>query len=360
MATQYNELKKNRSLAPSGNFIKELDKMKPQIAAALPRHLNADRMSRIALTEFRKNPKLGECNVTSVLGSIVTLSQLGLEPGIMGQAFLVPYKGICQPIPGWQGIVDLVSRTGRATVWTGAVFDGDEFDYALGDRPFIVHRPGDNHGEEEDQITHFYSVGRVNGAEWPVIEVWTTRRVMRHRNKHNKVGDKHYSYGNWEMYGRKVPLLQVCKYMPKSVELQKALDMEGAANEGRPVPSILDGDFTDLTGQGAGNATGNATGEDNGNGKSASNAKLASETGNEKKPSETQAHDYGDGAGESGFEPMNFSEAFKAIIDAKTVDDLDVIRSRTNHLPEQKRKNISASIENKMNALEAGAGASME
>lgn len=216
---------------------------KAQLAAALPKHLNPDRMARLALTAFSQNKELQKCDPKSVFSSIIVLSQLGLEPGIDGQGYLVPYKGVCTPIPGWRGYVDLVSRSGRATVWTGAVFDGDEFDYALGDAPFIKHKPGDEN--DESKLTHVYAVGRVKGAELPVIEVWTKAKVIKHRDKYNKVGSRHYSYSNLEMYARKVVLLQVIKYMPKSVELQTAMDVDLAAAEGKTT-DYINGDFVTL------------------------------------------------------------------------------------------------------------------
>lgn len=207
-----------------------LEKHKGQFAAALPKHLNPDRMIRLALTAFNSNRALQNCDMNSIAASIVMASQLGLEIGVAGQAFLVPYKGKCQCIPGWQGFVDLVSRSGRATVWTGAVFEGDEFDFALGDSPFVRHRPG---GEDDpSKLICVYSVGRVNGSQWPVIEVWPIAKVRRHFNKNNKVGDAHYANGNWEMYARKIPLLQVIKYMPKSIELTNALMAEQAYETG--------------------------------------------------------------------------------------------------------------------------------
>ncbi|HEY0684700.1 MAG TPA: recombinase RecT [Steroidobacter sp.] len=220
------------------NFPAMLETFKGEIARALPSHLTADRMMRIALTEFRKNPKLGQCDPRSVFAAIIMSSQLGLEPGILGQSYLVPYKTECQLIPGWQGFVDLVSRTGRATCWTGAVYRGDQFDYALGDRPFITHRPGDDVSQHPDNLRYLYAVGRVKGAEWPVIEVWSAEKVIKHRNYFNKVGDRHYSFEHFEMYGRKVPLLQVIKYMPKSVELQRAQDLEYASQRGSQLIDI--------------------------------------------------------------------------------------------------------------------------
>src|SRR6185312_6020988 len=218
-------------------FPELLDRMKPEIARALPKHLNPDRMCRIALTEFRKAPKLGECNLRTVFGAIITLAQLGLEPGVLGQSYLIPYGKECQGIPGWQGLADLVSLAGRASVWTGAVYEGDAFDYAYGDRPFITHKPDENRDEAPgpEKLTHCYAVGRIKGAEWPIIEVWAVAKIRKHRDRFNKVGPRHYSFQHFEMYGRKVALLQLIKYMPKSVELQTAVDLENAAQAGQTI-----------------------------------------------------------------------------------------------------------------------------
>lgn len=218
---------------PLKAFNSFMDKFKPQMALALPKHLNPDRMTRLALTAFSTNRALQDCTHQSIAASIMTASQLGLEIGVNGQAYLIPYKGTCTFVPGWKGLVDLVNRAGRSTVWTGAVHEGDEFDYALGDSPFVKHRPGDE--SDPAKITHVYAVGRVNGSQWPVIEVWPIKRVWKHRDKMNKMGSKHYSFANPEMYARKIPLLQVLKYMPSSIELTNAIAASNAAERGHGV-----------------------------------------------------------------------------------------------------------------------------
>lgn len=221
-------------IAKRESFPTMLEQMKPQIAAALPKHLNADRMARIALTEFRKNKDLGNCDPITVVAAVVIAAQLGLEPGVMGQAYLVPFGKTCTLIPGWQGYVDLVSRAGRASVWTGAVQSGDSFSYRYGSSPHIEHEPGDK-SDDDSPFTFVYAVGRIKGAEWPVIEVWSRAKVERHLRRYNKVGERHYAKqneNNLEMYGRKVALLQVLKYMPKSVELQMAASLDSAAETG--------------------------------------------------------------------------------------------------------------------------------
>jgi recombination protein RecT len=218
-----------------------LDRLKPQMALALPKHLNADRMSRLALTAFSSNPALQNCSFQSIAASIMTAAQLGLEPGVNGHGYLIPYKNTCTFVPGWKGLVDLVARAGRATVWTGAVFQGDDFDYQLGDSPYVKHKP--NEAGEEGDFTHVYAVGRVNGSPMPVVEVWSRAKVLKHLKQFNKVGDRHYakaSENNLQMFGRKVALLQVLKYMPSSVELSRAIEVSQAADEGKGM--VLSGD----------------------------------------------------------------------------------------------------------------------
>jgi recombination protein RecT len=230
---------KTRPAAPSRqDFPALLERFKPEISRALPRHLNADRMCRIALTTFRKNPALGRCDPLSVFAAVIQSAQLGLEPDTLGRSYLIPYGKECQFVPGWKGLTDLVNRAGQATVWTGAVFDGDAFEFALGDSPFIRHQPA---GESDpDKLTHVYAVGRVKGAEWPVIEVWPIARVRKHRDRYNKVGNRHYSHQNWEMYARKVVLLQVIKYMPASADLAAAISLNDAAEIGQQNLTVQD------------------------------------------------------------------------------------------------------------------------
>ena len=222
--------------SPAKSLSTFLDKYKGQIANALPKHITADRMVRLTMTAFSQNPALQKCDLHTIFGSVVVAAQLGLEIGVGGQGYLVPYGTKATFVPGWQGLVDLVSRAGRATVWTGAVYVGDEFDWALGDRPFIKHRPGAG-GDSYRDITHVYAVGRVNGSEYPVLEVWSMDRVVKHLNKFNKVGGRHYALEkngqNMEMYARKVVLLQVLKYMPKSIEVQRAVDVATAVDAGK-------------------------------------------------------------------------------------------------------------------------------
>jgi len=224
---------------PVVGFSGFLEKFKPQLALALPSHMNANRMARLALTAFSSSAQLQKCDAKSIAASLMTAGQLGLEPGVNGAGFLVPYGTTCTFVPGWKGLVDLVARSGRGTVFTGVIFRDQEFTFTDGARrDLVIHNETDM--EEAEDITHAYAIGWVRDATLPIIELWRVSKIKRHRDKYNKVGQKHYSYRDWEMYCRKVPLLQVLKYMPCSVEVANAIDISNAAERGHTA-NIIEG-----------------------------------------------------------------------------------------------------------------------
>jgi recombination protein RecT len=216
---------------PVAAFSGFLDKLKPQLALALPKHMGADRMARLALTAFSTNLALQDCTPKSIAAALMTAGQLGLEPGVNGAGFLIPYKTTCTFVPGWKGLVDLVSRSGRGTVYTGVIFKDQDYTFIDGaKRDLIIHNETDLDAPED--ITHAFAIGWVKDANMPIIELWTVGKIKKHRDKYNKVGAKHYSFRDWEMYCRKVPLLQVLKYMPSSIELSNAIAVSNASEAG--------------------------------------------------------------------------------------------------------------------------------
>jgi recombination protein RecT len=222
-----------------------LEKRKELLGSGIPGHMTVEREIRTATVMLMQSKDLQAASPASfyVAVSIAINSGIGLGNG---KGYLVAYKGNVSYVPGWKGLIDLVNRTGRAQAWTGVVRKGDHFAYQLGDSPFLEHRPGDS--EEHADITHYYAIGRVKGAEFPHIVVWSVGKVIKHLNFYNKVGGKHYAVkndDNMEAYGRKVVLLQVIKYLPTSVELENAVAAENANASGKAahVENTIDGNF---------------------------------------------------------------------------------------------------------------------
>lgn len=226
------------------DFSNFMDKLKGQLALALPQHMNADRMARLAVTAFSTSANMQRCTPISIAAAIMTAGQLGLEPGVNGAGYLIPYKDTCTFVPGWKGLVDLVSRSGRGTVFTGVIFKDQRYTFTDGARRDLIIHNETNLDAPED-ITHAYAIGWVRDAAMPVIELWSVEKIRKHRDKYNRQGNKHYSFKDWEMYARKIPLLQVLKYMPSSVELSNAIAVTHASEAGRGV-TIEDGIVIDF------------------------------------------------------------------------------------------------------------------
>src|SRR4051812_31480222 len=71
--------------------------MSSKMMAALPKHVTADRMIRVAINCIRKTPKLLDCDPASLFGAITEAATYGWElGGVLGHAYLVPFRRECQ------------------------------------------------------------------------------------------------------------------------------------------------------------------------------------------------------------------------------------------------------------------------
>lgn len=235
----------------TSTFPAMLEAYKGEIARAIPRHMNADRLARIALTEFRKNPKLAECAPKSVFAAIIIASQLGLEPGLLGQAYLIPFKSECQLIPGYQGLIDLVRRTGKVKrIEAHVVREGDKFTYKTGLVTVLEHEPSFD-GPEGPMILA-YAVAEFTDGGYHV-EVMSKHQIETIRD--NSQGYKsamqykkdHPWLSNADEMWRKTLIRRICKYLPKSAELVTAIGLDDAAGngyQGITVDAAVTGDWS--------------------------------------------------------------------------------------------------------------------
>lgn len=234
MTTKVNELKnklaqtadnlqvaETKPLTPSQQVGAYLDKMMPSIQAVLPKHVTADRMSRIALNVIRTNPKLLQCDINSLMGGVMEAAKLGLEPGLMGQAYLIPFnnrsKGTmeAQFLIGYKGLIDLVRRSGQvSTIEARTVYENDEFDYEYGLESKLVHKPTLT---DKGAPIAYYAVCKLKDGGSSFL-VMGHQEMEQYRDKYAKSKN----YGPWkdefDAMARKSVLRQLIKYLPISVE----------------------------------------------------------------------------------------------------------------------------------------------
>lgn len=227
------------------NFPVMLDKFKAEIARALPRHINPDRMTRIALTAFRMNPRLAECDPRSVFAAIVQSSQLGLEVGLMGEAHLVPFKNECQLIPGYTGLIKLARQSGFVQdIYAHEVRMNDQFNLNLGLERSLEHVPMQGScgfpatDEERGPIAGFYAVGVFKDGSRTFVAMGVTEvERIRDNSRGYQAAKRSKKDSVWDSdftaMGLKTAIRRLCKYLPKSPELATALSLDAAFEQGK-------------------------------------------------------------------------------------------------------------------------------
>jgi len=199
-----------------------IQQLRPEIARALPKHMDADRMARMALTVLRKDPKLARCTPESFAGALLTSAALGLEPGVNGEAYLVPYGRECQFIIGYQGFAKLFWQSPLAAhLDAQAVHEKDDFDYEYGLAPMLRHKPA--LGVDRGNVIAYYAVAKLTTGASAFV-VLSAEEVKSLRG--GKVGPSGNIPDPMHWMERKTALRQLVKLLPKSATLNAALEVD--------------------------------------------------------------------------------------------------------------------------------------
>jgi phage RecT family recombinase len=122
-------------------FENMLRPLTPHFEQALAGAMPVARLMRSIMISVERNPKLLAANRQSLLNAAMSAACLGLEvDGVTGQAFFIPFAGKAQLVIGYKGMNTLAARSGF-TVQGEVVREGDEFDYELGDKGYVRHKP---------------------------------------------------------------------------------------------------------------------------------------------------------------------------------------------------------------------------
>jgi recombination protein RecT len=216
--------------------------MEGQFQLAMPRGAEAVQLVRDALTAMRTTRNLDKCEDSSVLGSLMTCAQLGLRPGVLGHAWLLPFwdrKGGAQGrggykaqlVIGYQGLVELAHRSGRiASLIARTVYQNDRFDVDYGLADNLIHKP-ELFGDRGSAIA-YYAIAKFQGGGYAFV-VMSQSDMTTYMNRHATAKTKEGKvFGPWvdhfEGMAHKTCIRQLAKFMPKSTELAVAL----AADEG--------------------------------------------------------------------------------------------------------------------------------
>jgi recombination protein RecT len=204
-----------------------MERQAPELAKLLPETIGVERFARTVLTEIRRTPKLLECSPESLLGAMMLAAQLGLEPGPLGQVYLVPFKRQVEFVVGYRGYIDLAYRSGQVKdVAAALVHEGDEFAYQYGTAPKLTHIPEGPAGEREIEAAYAVARLRTGGTVFVVTygDDWEKARKASAAGSANK--------GPWVDHRpamiRKTAVRRLEPMLPKSPLFTEAVERDEA------------------------------------------------------------------------------------------------------------------------------------
>lgn len=269
------------AMKPRDKIAHYLDAKSGELAKMIPKHLSLDRLLKVATIAATTTPALAKCDIPSLVAAIGQCAQFGLEPNtVLGHAYLVPFNtkrkvnGVdtwvnsVQVIIGYRGYIDLARRSGQiVSLSSHEVCENDDFEYAYGLNEVLRHVPA---RKERGAVVGFYAVAHLKDGGHAfefmsveqVEEIREASQGWQQAVKYQKQGS-HPWKKHFVQMGRKTAIRRLMNYLPLSVELQNALEADGARTDAVQLsdPRTIDGDLNWLPDEATDPETDPVTGE---------------------------------------------------------------------------------------------------
>lgn len=184
---------------------------------------------------IRKVPKLLDTDRTSLLSALMISAQFRFMPsGVSGEAYIIPYGREAKFQLGYQGLVTLMWRAGIKSIKAVIVHDNEHFRYEEGIETTLEHVPT-KFSETKGKPIGVYAVA-TTGTGGKVFQVMSEEEVMAIKATSKAKDSKESPWNSKDpqkWMWKKTCLIQLSKLLPKSQEIQQALekDFEGEGLE---------------------------------------------------------------------------------------------------------------------------------
>ena len=237
-----------------GSVKQFFDANKQVIADVLPKHMDPERMLRLATGAIRTNPKLKECTIESLFGAVVLASQFGLEPNTpLGEVYLIPYKVkgamTVQFQLGYPGKLKLAARSDEIkTINCETIHANDDFIQSLGSHDNVEHVPCFP-GDRGPMIGAWAWAHLKDGGF--MFKVMSKAEIEAHRDQFSQAYKTALKYNNKDTtwltspgwMWKKTVLIQLCKMLPSSIEDARMRAYDAMAERGidQELGKVLEG-----------------------------------------------------------------------------------------------------------------------
>ncbi len=202
-----------------------------EITEALAKRVDPDMFLSVLANSMRKNPKLLECTKQSFYLALMETAGLGLVPGL-GQAALVPFydsksrKTNATLIVMYQGFIELFHRSGFIDgVEAEVVREGDEFECVLGLERTLRHVRNAPFRKGENVIGAYAVITMKTGYRQFEYMPLDELDMIKNRSRGFQSGKSPWQTDLEEMH-KKTPLRRLAKWVPKSKDISRALEVD--------------------------------------------------------------------------------------------------------------------------------------
>lgn len=221
-----------------------LDKSKDAIARELPKGVNMQRFSAVAVNAISTTPMLSACKADSLFFGILKGFRLGLEVnGPLGEAYLVPFRDksgsmLATFMPSYKGLIRLARQSGElATLYADVIKENDEYSIQRGTDMCLIHKI--KIGRRGETIA-FYAAAKFKDGCFD-YELMTPEEIEHIRAK-SKAANSGPWMTDYDEMAKKTVLKRLLKRLPMSVEnFAEAVQADNKAEAGEIEPIQIEG-----------------------------------------------------------------------------------------------------------------------
>ena len=168
-----------------------------------------DKLKHSFLSELNKNPALAKCSHASLAGTLMKISQLGLDVGVVDECYIIPYKGEATLQVSYKGLIKVAYQSGMVTlVRSETVFEDDKFEFNIAEQKIVKHTPG---SMRTNPVGFYAEITLTNGKK--IIKYMTMEQIAERRKKSR--GQNFWNNG-FESMAQKVCVREALRLIPKS------------------------------------------------------------------------------------------------------------------------------------------------
>jgi recombination protein RecT len=216
----------------------DLSRMTREFEAVLPQQIPVDRFVRTVVTAVQMQPDLLEADRRSLFSSCMKAAQDGLlldgrEAGLSVYNDRQRGGKTVTYMPMVGGIMKKIRQSGEiSSIRAHVVYEGDVFEYELGDEERILHRP--NLSGQGGKPLAAYAIARFKDGDIQ-REVMSVAQIQKIAAKSTGVGKACWQ-SEWGEMAKKTVIRRLSKRLPSSNDIDQVLQSDNMNYE--PITAV--------------------------------------------------------------------------------------------------------------------------